>query len=308
VLVAWLALRAAPLVRVGTGWFVIALLPVLGLVPVFADLADRFTLLPTVGLAWLTPLAMTALARRWRPLGVLVPALVLVVYGAGAVVEGAAWSDELALWRKAVALQPRSAQAQRNLGLILLQRGLPDEALVHLEEARTLGEQAGELDRRRAMALEALGRWEEAEAAAAQAVRRAPALGPAHALRGGLLLRLRGVGPAEEELALARRYDPEGVSTLLLEAQVAARAGDGPRELAATGRLVARFPREPRFWYQRGEAQLRGGDAPGAAASAEACLRLSPGQVQCLCLGSRAAGERATAEQRRACGEVGGGR
>jgi len=299
--------RATPIVGVGAGWFAVTLAPVLGLVPVFADLADRFALLPSVGLAWLAPVAIAALGRRWRPLAVVAPGLLLVMYGAGTIVEGAAWRDEGTLWAKAVALQPRSAQAQRNLGLILLQRGQPAEALGHFEEARALGEEAGELDRRRAMALEALGRFEEAGAAAAEAVRRDPTLGPAHALRGGLLVRRGRMGEAEEALALARRYDPDGVSTLLLDAEIAAARNDRPRAAAATAGLVARFPKEPRFHHRRAVALLQAGDARGAAESAAACLRWAPGQPQCLCVAGKAAvaaGGRATEEQERACAKA----
>jgi tetratricopeptide (TPR) repeat protein len=310
--VAWLGLlavallaRRAPLAaRVGLGWFAVALAPVLGLVPVFADLADRFALLPSVGLAWLVPLALAVPARRWRLPSVIAPALVLVAYAAGTWVESEAWADEGALWSKAVALEPRSAQAQRNLGIILLQRGQAAQALRHFDEARALGEQAGELDRRRAMALEALGRFEEAETAVAEALRRDPDLGSAHALQGGLLLRRGAVAEAEQALARAQRADPERPSTLLLEIELAAKRGDLRHELLAEGRLIARFPAEPRFRYRRGLTLLQAKDARGAAEEAQACLRLAPGTPQCACLAGQAAvaaGGTATEAEQRAC-------
>jgi tetratricopeptide (TPR) repeat protein len=237
-----LLLRRAPLpARIGLGWFAVALAPVLGIVPVFADLADRFALLPSVGLAWLAPLGIAALTRRWRP-AIIAPALLLVAYAAGTWVESEAWADEATLWGKAVALEPRSAQARRNLGIILLQRGAAAEALRQFDEARTLGEEAGELDRRRAMALEALGRFEEAEAAVAEGLRRDPELGSAHALYGGLLVRRGALTEAQRELALAQRWTPERPSTLLLEIELAAKQGDRLHEVMAEGRLIARYP------------------------------------------------------------------
>ena len=310
-------LRRAPLpARIGLCWFTVALAPVLGIVPVFADLADRFALLPSVGLAWLAPLGIAALSRRWR-LGWLAPAALLAVYAAGTWVESEAWHDEAALWGKAVALEPRSAQARRNLGIILLQRGAADEALRHFEEARRLGEQAGELDRRRAMALEALGRFDEAEAAVAEGLRRDPELGAAHALYGGLLVRRGALTEAQRELVLAQRWEPERPSTLLLEIEVAAKQGDRRHELIAEGRLIARYPGEARFRYRRGVTLLEMGDGRGAAEEAGECLRLAPGSVQCLCLAGRARvmlGGTATESERRACAipsprpSAGGGR
>jgi tetratricopeptide (TPR) repeat protein len=300
-----LLVRRAPLpARVGLAWFVVALVPVLGLVPLFADLADRFALLPSVGLAWLVPAGVAALARRQRLAGTLAPALLLITYGAGTWVESDAWGDEAALWGKAVALEPRSAQARRNLGIILLQRGQPAEALRHFDEARALGEQAGELDRRRAMALEALGRFDDAEAATVEALRRDPELGAAHALYGGLLVRRGALAEAERELALAQRWEPERPSTLLLEIELAASRGDLRHELIAEGRLIARYPAEPRFRYRRGLTLLRAGDARGAAEEAAVCARLAPGSPQCACLAGRAAttdGGTATDEEQRAC-------
>jgi tetratricopeptide (TPR) repeat protein len=312
---AWVALIGLALVlrrgprpaRVGLSWFAVALLPVLGVVPVFADLADRFALLPSVGLAWLVPLGVMALARRWRLGGALAPALLLVAYAAGTWVEGEAWGDEATLWGKAVALEPRSAQARRNLGIVLLQRGQFAEALRQFDEARALGEQAGELDRRRAMALEALGRFGEAEAAVVEALRRDPELGSAHALRGGLLVRRGALAEAERELALAQRWDPERPSTLLLEIEVAAKRGDPRHELIAEGRLIARYPAEPRFRYRRGLTLLQANDARGAAEEAAQCLRLAPGNSQCACLAGRAAvaaGGGATEDEKKACAEA----
>jgi tetratricopeptide (TPR) repeat protein len=303
VAVALLVRRAPLLARVGLGWFALALLPVLGVVPVFADLADRFALLPSVGLVWLVPLAVVAL-RRWRLAAALAPALLLVAYAAGTWVESEAWGDEAALWGKAVALEPRSAQARRNLGIILLQRGQPAEALRQFDEARALGEQAGELDRRRAMALEALGRHDEAEAAVVEALRREPDLGAAHALYGGLLVRRGALAEAERALSAAQRWAPERPSTLLLEIELAAKSGDLRREVLTEGRLIARFPAEPRFRYRRGLTLLMANDARGAAAEAAQCLRLAPGNPQCACLEGRAAvaaGGVASEEQKKAC-------
>jgi hypothetical protein len=170
VIAAWLALigaalalaRAGRLARAGLAWFAIALLPVLGLVPIFADLADRFALLPSVGLALAAPAVAAGLTRRSRLVGLVAPAILFPLYLAGTAVEAVAWRDEATLWSKAVALEPRSGQAHRNLGVILLRRGDPVGALRHLEQARTLGDDDASNARRRATALEALGRFADA--------------------------------------------------------------------------------------------------------------------------------------------------
>jgi Tfp pilus assembly protein PilF len=298
-LVAWavllgaaVALRPAPVqVRLGLVWFVVALTPVLGLVPLLADLADRFALLPSVGLCWAGAAAAPMLARRWRPLGQVATAVLLALYAAGTITEQVAWADEARLWGKAAALEPRSAQAHRNLGVVLLQRGQPALALEHFQRAQALGDGGADLLRRQAVALEALGAWPEAEGRAAAALARTSATdaraGQLHALLGSLRARRGALARAREDLVRARELGPDNASTLLLEAQIARTGGDLRAALAAETRLAARYPHEPRFRYQRGLTLLLSGD-PAAVTEARECLRFSPEQPQCLCLLGRA--------------------
>jgi tetratricopeptide (TPR) repeat protein len=293
---AWLALggavlamaRAGRLARVGLAWFALALLPVLGLVPIFADLADRFALLPSVGLALAAPGIAAGLARRSRLAGVLAAALLFPLYAAATVVEGAAWTSEVGLWSKAVALEPRSGQAHRNLAVILLRGGDAEGALRHLDQARALGDDDATNARRRATALEALGRFAEAEQAAVTAVARDPGSAAAQALLGGLLVRRGALAQAGHHLALAAARDPDAPSVLLLAVELATRRGDRAAVDRAEARLIARYPAEPRFRHRRASTLLEAGDHGGAAAVARDCLHLAPGHPQCQCLLGRA--------------------
>ena len=44
--------------------------------------------------------------------------------------------DAIAQWQKALAIQPNDAAAQTSLGNALLQKGLPEQAIVHYSEAQ----------------------------------------------------------------------------------------------------------------------------------------------------------------------------
>jgi tetratricopeptide (TPR) repeat protein len=280
--------RAVPPLRVGLAWFALALLPVIGLVPLLADLADRFALLPSMGLAWAGAAAAAHLNRRWVRPAQIAAALLFVLYAAGTLTEGAAWADELTLWRKSTALEPQSGQAHRNLGVVLLRQGRAAEALVHFDRAAALGDDAVDLMRRRAMALDALGDGSRAEAAARAALTHlppdSPRAGQLHALVGGLQVRRGRLPEADLSLARARISAPDAPATLMLEAELARAQGDLPAALAAESRLVTRYPREPRFRYRQGLALLLAGNPPGAAAASRQCLTLEPDQPQCLCL------------------------
>jgi tetratricopeptide (TPR) repeat protein len=270
----WRRGRAAAL---GAAWFAIGLLPVLGLVPVAADMADRFALLSTVGLALLVPPALARLATRARLAAPLAVGALLVLYGVGTVVESAAWADNVTLWTKAAALESNSGQAQRNLGYELVYHGEFRRGLEHLERARALGEP--DLAYERAVALNGLGRLADAARAAAEAVVRNPLSGRAHAFHGTLLLARGDQSGAARELELAQKYDPGHPSTGMLQARLAAARGDHAGEVAALDALVARHPREWRFHLARAEALARAGD-PRAHEAAAACAKLAPGAAE----------------------------
>lgn len=66
---AWRGRRAAPYAAVGWGWFIISLVPVIGLVKVGgAAMADRYTYLPHIGLFIAIGWSADAIWRRW-PMG-----------------------------------------------------------------------------------------------------------------------------------------------------------------------------------------------------------------------------------------------
>src|SRR5205085_1070095 len=101
-LVAWLGLvavavvvrltRRAPL-AFALGWFALSLVPVLHIVPLLAYYADRFALVPSVGLALAAAVLIATTTGRPRAL-ILAATLLLALVDAGAVlVEGRAWRD-----------------------------------------------------------------------------------------------------------------------------------------------------------------------------------------------------------------------
>ena len=268
-------------VQFGLAWFVISLLPVLQLVPVAADLGDRFVHQPSLGLAIALAGAALLLPERARRLLAIAGAAAIVLYAGGSVAEQAAWSSELALWRHAAEEQPASAQAHANYGTALLQREQFAAALAELDRARELGWGGDELELRRGMALLALGRTDEAAAAAETAVRQHPGLGRAWALLGHLALSRGDLATAAADLERAQKTEPGEVSVALFAAELLQKRGqlaDAAHEYAA---LAARFPSSARFEYLAARSALDASDRAAASAHARACLALEPGQPQC---------------------------
>jgi hypothetical protein len=159
----WRARR--PSVTFAAAWFALSLLPVLHVVPLLAYYADRFALVPSVGLA-IAAAAAIAAAGRWRKVALAAAGALALVYAAAVPLEARAWSSELTLWRHAVDVQPDAALAQANLGITLLRAHAYAEALAHLEAAERLSGGGPATSMQLALALEGLGRYDEAAAAA----------------------------------------------------------------------------------------------------------------------------------------------
>ena len=159
----WRARR--PPLSFAAAWFALSLLPVLHVVPLLAYYADRFAFVPSVGVALAVAVALAA-AGRWRRVAFVAAGAVAIVYAVALPLEARAWHDERSLWRHAVDVEPEAALAQSNLGIALLRAHAPGEALLHLEAARRLSGGGPDTSMQIALALEALGRWDEAAAAA----------------------------------------------------------------------------------------------------------------------------------------------
>ncbi len=134
------ALRAAqPYLLVGWLWYVVMLLPVIGIVQVgLQGHADRYTYLPQIGLylaaIWLLA-DLTGALRFGRPMVGATAVAVVALLSACAWKQVAYWKDSETLWRRALAVTRDNDVAQTNLGMILAEGGRVEEGIQHLQEA-----------------------------------------------------------------------------------------------------------------------------------------------------------------------------
>lgn len=117
--VAFWAISRLPRVAFGMFWFLVALLPVLQIIPFHEIAADHFLYLPMAGIAWIVAEAM----RRFGPLpagkpawGVL--AAVLLAFSALTIARNRDWKDARTLWEATLKAAPGSYRANANLGHI----------------------------------------------------------------------------------------------------------------------------------------------------------------------------------------------
>jgi tetratricopeptide (TPR) repeat protein len=130
-----------PYLAVGWCWYLVTLLPVIGLVQVGAQArADRYMYVPMVGLlvmaAWgAKDAALRAWPRLRVPAGALAGAA-LLAYGAATWAQTGYWQNSGTLFRHALEVTEGNYLAEHNLGVYLLEQ--PDrlaDATAHLEQA-----------------------------------------------------------------------------------------------------------------------------------------------------------------------------
>ncbi len=127
--------RRAPYVAAGLLWFAIALGPTLGAVQVgFQSTADRYTYLPQIGV-WLALVWSATGVRAVVPFATAACAAALLAIAVGTRAQLAYWTDDLALWQRALAVTEANWFAHTEAGIELAARGRNAEAVTQLAEA-----------------------------------------------------------------------------------------------------------------------------------------------------------------------------
>jgi Tfp pilus assembly protein PilF len=130
--------RRFPYLAVGWLWYVVTLLPVIGVVQVgYQAHADRYAYVPLVGLFIAAAWGLADLARARaaiRPAGALA-GLVLASFMIGSWLQVHYWQSSIALWENAVAATGGNAVAHNSLAVEYLQSHQKDKALEEFEKA-----------------------------------------------------------------------------------------------------------------------------------------------------------------------------
>jgi tetratricopeptide (TPR) repeat protein len=135
--------RTHPYLIVGWCWYLVMLLPVIGLVQVgLQGHADRYTYLPHVGLCiaitW-TIADLIAHSRAKSPVLIsFASAAAIIALALLAWQQTTYWRDTESLWRHALTIEPDNDVAHAGLAGILLPRGQVDEAIEHYQRAIAL--------------------------------------------------------------------------------------------------------------------------------------------------------------------------
>jgi protein O-mannosyl-transferase len=155
-----------PFLFVGWFWYLGTLIPVIGLVQVAGQaMADRFTYLPSIGLAimlaWGIPLLFPRKEIRTK---IILPAsiVVLVVLTVLTWRQCGYWKNSITLFGQTLKFTKNNAQAYNNLGVALSGEGKMEEAIDNYNKAIRIAPKEFSLYVNRGVAHAALGRYQMA--------------------------------------------------------------------------------------------------------------------------------------------------
>jgi tetratricopeptide (TPR) repeat protein len=141
-LAAFLSLRQAQYLAVGWCWYMVTLLPVIGLIQVGAQaMADRYTYLPFIGLSMALVWIAATWSARWRigqvTVGVTTCAVLLACLGSTRE-QLLYWRNSVTLFQNTIRVTRNNPGAHNNLGIALSDQGRSAEAIAQYCEALRL--------------------------------------------------------------------------------------------------------------------------------------------------------------------------
>ena len=245
---------------VGWFWFLGMLLPVCGIIQVgLQSMADRYTYLPSIGLLIALAWAVAEWLRdrpRLQPIGALACAFVVATLAAGSWRQQRHWSNTLALFNHALAVDPDNWLGHNMVGLVYASNG---------ERAIEQGNTPLGLDFHRT---------------AAEHLRRSVELNPGHYLsfhnHAWSLYRLGRLDESVEQFRKAIAcYDGFAWSHLYLAVALSdlGRESEAAPEFAAAARLL---PNNAAVPFEKAESLTRRGRRAEARAFYAEALRLNP--------------------------------
>ena len=299
--IAFVRRRQNPYLIVGWLWYLVMLIPVIGIVQVgLQGHADRYTYLPQIGLIIALIWMVCDFAKAERAQKIVLSVAGVIVVGTLSVLSAkqtSYWRDTETLWRHTLAVTPNSDVAHAGLGGILFTRGQISEAIDHYESALRLrdGNVAAHFGLARALAAQ------QKTDAAISHLQKALEIQPDYiAASNDLGVLLAGKGEVKDAIAAWRRtltFDPDNADASNNIAWVRSTAADsdlrdGPEALELARRAIQSGGENPVILRTLAAAQAANGQFAEAIAT---CAR---GEEL-----AQRIGDRAMAESLRQCAE-----
>jgi len=204
--------RRYPYLLIGWLWFLVTLVPVIGLVQVGGQsIADRYTYIPLIGLfimcSWGVPDLMQGWKHRPAILGV-VAGVILSVLTVTTWQQLGSWKDNISLYQHTLQITTGNYLILNNYGIALADEGRFDEAILQYEQALRAWPKSATAHVNLGAALAHQGKLVEAIEHYSKALQLIPDYAIAHANLGRALVNLGRVEEAITHYEEALKIDP----------------------------------------------------------------------------------------------------
>jgi len=283
--VAWILRDKHKYFLSGWLWYLIAMLPMIGVVQVGRQaMADRYAYLPFIGLFIATVWGVSNLMARDRQLKfaeIAFASIILLGYGSVTFLQIHYWNNSYTLFSHALEVTRHNGIAEDNFGVALMELGRPDLAMAHFQAAAeyipalaTAHYNLGVLLQRQGHSQDALREYGLTLKYGSDAKE----LTQAHSNLGFLLLETQ---PAEavEQFTAALRITPEKQNAILGRGIAEYRLRDLEAAIRDFGRASSLGP-SPQAQYWLGRALEDTGRKEAAISAYEGALQLAPGMTE----------------------------
>ncbi len=275
-----LAARRRPYLAVGWFWYVVTLIPVIGVVQVGAQaMADRYSYVPLIGLfvmiAWGIPDAVGEWPHRQLALQV-VSAFLIAICAALSFQQVQHWRTSMTLWQHAVDATPNNYFAQSSLGYVLWKEGKIEEAVPHYVESLRLRPDFPEAHNKLGVALARQGRLGDALPHFSEAVRLKPTYAAAEQNRAAIFAKLHAADNALAHYADAVRDKPNDIAAHNEFGVALAAEGRLDEAIQQFGEALKIKPAEPDLHYNLGMILDKKGRTKQAVEELRLALRYNP--------------------------------
>ena len=272
--------RKQPWLLMGWLWYLVILLPVVGIIQVGQQAhADRYTYLPQIGiyvaLTWLA----AQWAAKWHAGRMTMGSLMTIVLGVFMICgwkQTTYWKNRETLWTHTLGCTTSNYPANCNLGNFFLQKGRADEAISHYQQALHINPTFAEAHYNLGVALGRKGRVEEAIAQYQKALEIQPGHAQARYNLGNSFSRLGRLDEAIAQYQKALQIKPDDAEALV-------NLGNSFFQLGRMDQAIAQYQKALQIKPDDAEAQknlgtvfLKKGSMGGAIAHYQKALQIRP--------------------------------
>jgi Flp pilus assembly protein TadD len=272
-----LVFRQRPYLAIGWLWYIVTLLPVIGLIQTGSQArADRYTYIPMIGLLIALVWGLSEVLKPWPRIQAVLAAAAVAACFTFTWFQVQTWRDDISLYQHAIAVVPDNYLARFNLAAVLEAQGRTDDAVAQLREAVRVRPYYVPARAELGQLLAVEGHPGEALEELQTAVKLRPDDAIARFRLGSVLGSLGRVNEAEEEFEQATRLQPDNADAhfnLGLALAQQEKMQESVREFEATLRLR---PDDADAHFNLGIELARSGRIDDAIIQFSEALRIRP--------------------------------